>query len=112
MEDHYLNVYDSDTIEVLPGERFGVLLTGTMNYNGNIVVEYFNLNNGEVEGTQNALVDINGFIGIPDIQEELVKMYPNPASGELTIELPESDERRCSGEQLKICSDKESLSIT
>jgi FtsP/CotA-like multicopper oxidase with cupredoxin domain len=83
------NVPNSDTIEVLPGERYGVLLNCGINYTGVATIEYFDLNTGIVENTQSVLVQIDGFLDNQEPILEEVRMYPNPASNELIIEMPE-----------------------
>ena len=83
------NTVLSDTIEILPGERYGVLLDCDAHFQGTGVVEYFNLNTGQVENTQNIAVTVDGYVGISEYLEE-PKMFPNPATNQLMIALPES----------------------
>jgi FtsP/CotA-like multicopper oxidase with cupredoxin domain len=83
------NTVLSDTIEILPGERYGVLLDCDAHFQGTGVVEYFNLNTGQVENTQNIAVTVDGYVGIPEYPEQ-PKMFPNPATNQLMIALPES----------------------
>jgi FtsP/CotA-like multicopper oxidase with cupredoxin domain len=83
------NTVLSDTIEILPGERYGVLLDCDAHFQGTGVVGYFNLNTGQVENTQNIAVTVDGYVGIPEYPEQ-PKMFPNPATNQLMIALPES----------------------
>jgi FtsP/CotA-like multicopper oxidase with cupredoxin domain len=83
------NTVLSDTIEILPGERYGVLLDCDAHFQGTGVVEYFNLNTGQVENTQNIAVTVDGYVGISEYLEQ-PKMFPNPATNQLMIALPES----------------------
>lgn len=78
------NTVLSDTIEILPGERFGVLLDCYAHFQGTGVVEYFNLNTGQVENTQYIAVTVDGYVGISEYLEE-PKMFPNPATNQLMI---------------------------
>jgi FtsP/CotA-like multicopper oxidase with cupredoxin domain len=77
--------YISDTIEVLPGERYGVLIESNTQFLDQIDIEYFNLNTQEVENTQMLGVSINGFVGLPNLSEQGSIIYPNPSSGEFSI---------------------------
>ena len=81
----------SDTIELLPGERYGVLIESAIEFQDIVSIEYFDLNTGIVTNTQEAIVDINGFVGIEDNEiyaSELI-IYPNPAKNELNLSLPQ-----------------------
>lgn len=79
----------SDTIEILPGERFGVLIESQTEFQDFVQVEYFDLNTGIVTNSQQVVVDINGFVGIEKLEEEpQLLIYPNPATTELNIILP------------------------
>lgn len=77
----------NDTVELMPGERFGVLLKPITTYSGNIQVGYMNMNTDSLWNIQKVPVDI----GITDINENnpdaLVQIYPNPASHELAVVL-------------------------
>lgn len=78
----------SDTIELLPGERYGVLLESATEFTDVVQLEYFDLNTGILANTQQAVVDINGFVGIKELDEDALLVYPNPATSELSIALP------------------------
>lgn len=80
--------YVSDTIDILPGERFGVLIESQTEFQDLVNVEYFDLNTGIVADTQQIEVDINGFVGINELEFDEPLIYPNPASSELSIVLP------------------------
>jgi FtsP/CotA-like multicopper oxidase with cupredoxin domain len=85
--------FSADTLEVLPGERYGVLFEANSQFLDSIQVDYFSLNTQEVENTQYVNVDINGYVGVSEINiESRVLMYPNPASSVLNIEF-ENDEQ-------------------
>lgn len=78
----------SDTLDIMPGERYGVLLNSTTELTETIEVEYFNLNTpGIVENTQLVPVNINGFLTIKNLEGmESIKTYPNPASDKVYID--------------------------
>ena len=82
----------NDTLEIMPGERFGVLLKCANTYSGNIQVGYVNMNTDSVWNTQNVPVNI----GVTDISENeadaLVQVYPNPASQELEVVLTDKND--------------------
>lgn len=68
----------TNVIEVMPGERYGVLIETVDSLIDSIQIEYFNLNTQEVENVQTVYVSvldtINGIQSIPiDIN-----IYPNP----------------------------------
>lgn len=69
----------SNTLEIYPGERYGVLVEAVSEFNGAIDVEYINLNTQEVENTQSVDVNIEGFIGLNELEDETF-LYPNPAT--------------------------------
>lgn len=78
----------SDTIEIMSGERYGVLLNASSELTELIQIEYFNLNTPQVtENTQLISANINGFLAIDNSESKAsIKIYPNPASDELTID--------------------------
>lgn len=89
------NAYSSDTINVYPGERFGVILSPTTEFTDSVEVNYVNLNKHQTENQQNIAVNIQGFLG----QEESVKsnellVYPNPTNGILNIKFNSSSEEK------------------
>ena len=75
----------SDTLEVLPGERYQVLLQSTIEIMDSISVDYFNLNTQNIENTQMVPVNISGFISSVDELNEDSYIYPNPTSGRLNL---------------------------
>lgn len=82
------NVVNSDTVELLPGERYGVLLNPTDEYTGTVDVEYFDLNTQQVVDTQTPPVTIEGFNQTLEFLFENFDLYPNPTSQELNVLLP------------------------
>ena len=81
----------SDTIEILPGERYGVLVESAIEFQDVVTIEYFNLNTGNVENTQQAIVNISGFVGIEEKNNsfEEIDLFPNPATNKIFIRLNE-----------------------
>ncbi len=82
------NVEIKDTLIVLPGERYGVLVEPTMEFQDTIHIEYFNLNTHNNIGNQSIPVNIEGFLN--DSKNEAltskIKVYPNPSNGYSNIE--------------------------
>lgn len=71
---------DSDTLEIFPGERFGVLLRPKTEFMDNIEVEYFNLNTQGIRNTQQAPVVFSGFLSAPKQKTKAeIVLYPNPS---------------------------------
>ena len=79
----------SDTIEILPGERYGVLIESAIEFQDVVNIEYFDLNTGIVANTQQPVVNINGFVGIEeqDVAEN-IQLFPNPTSDKINIMFP------------------------
>lgn len=77
----------SDTVNVTPGERYGVMLHCTATYSGNVWVNYVNMNTDSVWNTQKVPVNI-GVVGIKEnLYTSLFNIYPNPAKDVLEIVL-------------------------
>lgn len=75
-----------DTLELFPGERYGVLFNPTTEFTDSILVQYKNMNNHGYYSTQKVPVDIDGFVGIKDHDLNLeVLLYPNPTNGAINI---------------------------
>lgn len=84
------NPFNSDTVEVYPGERFGVMLEANAEFTDVIQVDYINLNTQTIENTQEVDVTISGFIGLDELENQDLLVYPNPANNE--VQLPLSGE--------------------
>lgn len=80
--------YISDTIELLPGERYGVLVESSVDLMDVIDVEFFDLNTGGLKNTQQINVDIHGMVGLDELSTTEPIVYPNPASKELYVKVP------------------------
>lgn len=80
-------VENSDTVDMMPGERFGVLLQANSQFTDDIAIEYFNLNTEEVKNTQLVPVEIEGVFGTAEqfIKEEALTLYPNPTVDQLFV---------------------------
>lgn len=78
-------VVDSDTVEILPGERYGVLLYPTTEMTDIVQVEYFDLNTQVVTNTQNAPVTIEGYLEQDYNSQGDFQVYPNPTTGDISI---------------------------
>lgn len=72
--------YVSDTVEVLPGERYGTLLQLGSDSIYPVRVEYFNLNTQAVTSIQTAYIRTSG-LGIELLKEEKIVISPNPSKG-------------------------------
>jgi FtsP/CotA-like multicopper oxidase with cupredoxin domain len=75
----------SDTLEVLPGERYQVLLQSTIEILDSISVDYFNLNTQDIENTQMVPINISGFISSVEELNGESYIYPNPTNGKLNL---------------------------
>lgn len=76
----------NDTLIVMPGERYGVMLNGSAQYTGTINVSYSDMNTDSIWNTQKVPVTISGFLSVKDNKvESQVSIYPNPASDILYV---------------------------
>lgn len=82
------NSFNSDTVDVFPGERFGVLLEADSEFTDIIQVEYVDMNTHSVTNTQDVTLTISGFVGLDETPSPLDLVYPNPANQ--TVKLPYS----------------------
>lgn len=76
----------SDTVEVWPGERYGVLISSASLLVDSIKVEYINMNTNKISGIEKVPVKFGSGAGIPNLIEEETKVYPNPVTSYLFIE--------------------------
>lgn len=78
---------DQDTLWLTPGERYGVMLSPSVEMDDSISVDYVNMNNYQSWDVERVPISINGFIGIepPDDPEFSLSVYPNPNSGTFSI---------------------------
>jgi len=75
----------SDTLEILPGERYQVLLESTIEFYDSISVDYFNLNTQHIVSTQLVPVNLSGFVSVAEVFENQVTIYPNPVKDKLFL---------------------------
>jgi FtsP/CotA-like multicopper oxidase with cupredoxin domain len=81
----------TDTLEVMPGERYGVMLTPTGRFDTVVQVDYMDLFNFEVKSTQWVPVHVRGHVAIDEANaSSSLKVYPNPAAGRLNISWEEA----------------------
>ena len=53
----------TDTLSIMPGERYGVLVEPTIETNSFINIDYFNLNTQQTANAQKIPLNVDGFIG-------------------------------------------------
>lgn len=70
-----------DTIEVMPGERYGVMITPAMASSGVIPVEYINMNTYKIEGKESIPFSISDPLSVKNRNQEdaFFSIYPNPS---------------------------------
>lgn len=73
----------SDSLTILPGERYQVLLQSTYEFEDEIEIEYFNLNTLSIANTQHVPVSISGYFNQAEHQVDKINLYPNPSSNKL-----------------------------
>lgn len=76
-----------DTIYVMPGERYEVMLTPSVEFPFSVVVNYLDVNTGNILETEFVPVAISGTIGRTEeeTQNARIHLFPNPSSGKLTL---------------------------
>lgn len=80
-----------DSVILMPGERYGVMLTPTIEFTGTIDVNYVDPNTHLTLSTEIVPVNIEGTFGIKEQERNSLPLYPNPGDGELTIQFQQSD---------------------
>ncbi len=77
----------TDTVIVMPGERYGVMINPTALFKGSVAVGYASMNTNIIENTQKVPVDIHDPLSIKENEKlaAMISIYPNPAMNELFI---------------------------
>lgn len=90
------NIEITDTVYVYPGERYGVLTKASMEFQGQIKYEYFDLNTMNLKNTQIVPVDVSGFLAVDEIEKEefSFKVIPNPISQNAKVEFELLDSKK------------------
>lgn len=70
----------SDTVEVLPGERYETFLQLGTDPFYPFVVEFFNLNTNEVESTQTVTIQTS-MLETDELENNAITIFPNPSEG-------------------------------
>lgn len=83
------SVWDQDTLWLMPGERYGVMLTPSIETDDSIQVSYVNMNTYQSWDVEQVPVSINGVIGIEPLETSglSVSVFPNPNEGLFSVEL-------------------------
>jgi FtsP/CotA-like multicopper oxidase with cupredoxin domain len=73
------NSINNDTVMIMPGERYGVMLNPQAQFTDSVSVSYINMNTDSVWNTQQVPVNISGFFAVNDLADEnMISIYPNP----------------------------------
>lgn len=77
---------DSDTLDVFPGERYGVMFTPVGTFDTVIGIQYVEPFNLTVKNTQLVPVHVHGHIGTDPVTVlSSLKVYPNPVDNKIYI---------------------------
>ncbi len=68
-----------DTVEVLPGERYGTMIKTGTDANYLVQVEYFDLNTQVVHSTQTLTIQLSQ-VGLDESNINFILFYPNPSN--------------------------------
>ncbi len=79
------NVFNSDTVVIYPGERFGVMLEATAEFNDVVQIQYVDMNTHQVANTQEVDLSISGFVALNEVDATVQFAYPNPASNQVKL---------------------------
>ncbi len=77
-----------DTIELAPGERYGVLLDASKTTLDSVLIEYVNMNTDSVWARQHVAVNTMQSSVSDESSSASIQIYPNPASSAATISVP------------------------
>lgn len=83
----------TDSLEISPGERYGVLFSSTSEINDSIEVQYINMNNYQIKGIEKVALKIT----VPNSTENSLAsqdnfvVFPNPSNESIQIKLPISN---------------------
>ena len=80
---------DSDTLNIAPGERYGVMLKPSAQLADKIKVNFINMNTDSVWSRQLINVDVKGFLSDGNTLKPnpTLSIYPNPASDQIVVSL-------------------------
>jgi FtsP/CotA-like multicopper oxidase with cupredoxin domain len=76
---------DSDSLFLTPGERYGVLLSPTVDINDNATVAFIDLNTQTATNTQNVPVLAQWPFGVDENGAWKMEVYPNPSANEFIL---------------------------
>lgn len=77
--------FETDNLEVYPGERFSVLASPPPGFVGQLEAEYFSLLNGEYQSTNLVPFQEGVNPSVNEFRPGDFKVYPNPSRGELQV---------------------------
>jgi hypothetical protein len=79
------SVISKDTILVYPGERFSVLISPQSLMTDSVKLEYRNLYQEQLWGTELIPINIDGYLSVKDEIDKTPVFYPNPAENSVLI---------------------------
>lgn len=82
--------HQADTIRLVPGERYEVMLTPTQQLAYTADIRYLDMNNLAVHDVQQVPITISGILEAPSASgtNDEIQAWPNPASGDLWVRFP------------------------
>jgi len=80
--------YNSDSLWVFPGERYGVILGPSYWKTDSITISYRNMNTLKEEGIAQVKVIVTPDLSIAGSAQQEVRLFPNPGNGLLRYSLP------------------------
>lgn len=83
------NVLTDDTLYIMPGERYEILMQANSALSDSISVYYDDMNTGLNYHSWKIPLSISGFFSVDEIFEDILLLYPNPVTNIITIKTTE-----------------------
>lgn len=85
----------SDSLVIMPGERYGIMLNPHALYSGHVDIRYVNMNTNISANTQHVPVNIHDAVSVNENEkyQNMITIFPNPAMNELHVRSENKDIR-------------------
>ena len=83
--------FESDTLDIFPGERYGVLINPDDYFTDSILVDYLDLNTLVIQGTEHLNYTVTKDLSVNKVANTEISIYPNPTKSSIMIKLEPSE---------------------